>query len=304
VEIVTYGMDMSVDVTALFNRELAGVPFCWEAKPDKLSHSLDGYELSESVKSGDDRLRNERVIVVLDAGRPVGFAIVGVELPTKQSPRERGIISFLLYERGSRKAGQTLLDGVHRYLRECVTGEVVAFPQSFRFTPYHIKAAYLSEHLDHVQALLAVNGYARDCGEVYLAGDTLPEDDVEAGNRLAGIDTKIMWENGGGELPNLTMKAFLGDDDIAECKHYSLGAFSDNPEAEATAFCVWLGVEDQYQGRGLGAYLLNASLIELRKRGFTRMAISTAHNNDRAFVFYANYGYRVVDWTWSYVRRL
>ena len=41
-----------------------------------------------------------------------------------------------------------------------------------------------------------------------------------------------------------------------------------------------------------------------REHGYRHGAISTAFDNDRAFLFYTNYGFRVVDWTYEFAREL
>ena len=56
-----------------------------------------------------------------------------------------------------------------------------------------------------------------------------------------------------------------------------------------------LGIEDEFQGQGLGRYLLQHALQEMHKVGYRHAAISSGLDNHRAFLFYNNCGYRVVD---------
>lgn len=68
-------------------------------------------------------------------------------------------------------------------------------------------------------------------------------------------------------------------------------------------------VEDEFQGQGLGRYLLQYALQEMKKIGYRHAAISTAWDNHRAFLFraflfYSNCGYRTVDWTYEFVKNL
>ena len=65
-------------------------------------------------------------------------------------------------------------------------------------------------------------------------------------------------------------------------------------------FAVWLGVDEPYQGRGLGRYLLQRNLNEAYAAGYRHAVISTAHDNFRAFLFYSNFGYCLADWTHGY----
>ena len=67
----------------------------------------------------------------------------------------------------------------------------------------------------------------------------------------------------------------------------------------AQFYNMWLGVNDEFQGRGLGRYLLQYALHEMHKIGYRHAVISTDWENYRAFLFYSNCGYRVVDWTYE-----
>ena len=59
----------------------------------------------------------------------------------------------------------------------------------------------------------------------------------------------------------------------------------------------WLGVERPYRHRGLGKLLLFRGRNEMLASGYRHTAISTALHDNRAFPFYSNHGYRLVDWT-------
>ena len=77
-----------------------------------------------------------------------------------------------------------------------------------------------------------------------------------------------------------------------------------NAEAQDYGFVNWLGVTEGYQGGGLGKWLLLRTRNEMLERGYRHTAISTAVSNHRAFLFYSNYGYRVVDWTYGLSKSL
>ena len=112
------------------------------------------------------------------------------------------------------------------------------------------------------------------------------------------------WEDGRGEHPNCTVKAYRGDEQVGICESVCGGEFSSHPEAQDWLHTVWLGVEDEFQGQGLGRYLLQYALEETKKIGYRHAAISTAWENYRAFLFYSNCGYRTVDWTYGFVKDL
>jgi GNAT superfamily N-acetyltransferase len=64
----------------------------------------------------------------------------------------------------------------------------------------------------------------------------------------------------------------------------------------------WLGIQEPYQGIGLGKHLLQRGLNEMRGVGYRHASISTAWDNYRAYVLYTHFGFKVVDWTYQYVQ--
>ena len=94
-------------------------------------------------------------------------------------------------------------------------------------------------------------------------------------------------------------KAMRGEQLLGECVVDCGGNFSANPAAQDYGFVNWLGVGEPYQGSGLGRWLLLNTRNQLLQAGYRHTAISTAVDNYRAFLFYSNYGYRVVDWTYQ-----
>ena len=100
------------------------------------------------------------------------------------------------------------------------------------------------------------------------------------------------------------MQARAGDDVLGNCVLISGGMTSSHDEAQDFAFCDWIGVQEQWQGRGLGRHMLSTALCNARERGYRHGAISTYVENYRAFVFYSHHGYRVVDWTYEFEREL
>ena len=73
-------------------------------------------------------------------------------------------------------------------------------------------------------------------------------------------------------------------------------------------FVTHLGVPADFtnahrtQGRGIGRLLLAEALRRMRALGYRHSVISTDEANNRAQLFYGNFGYRAVVWTHSYTR--
>jgi GNAT superfamily N-acetyltransferase len=191
----------------------------------------------------------------------------------------------------------------------------MAFAHDYSYPFYHLAFGYLSDRLGHIQGLLGVNGYVvapegphpsgvgysrreevffdwRDCD---VPRPTAPEEALTVTREL---------NEGGGRLPNATFHLCYGANKVGACDTYCVGRFSRAEEAQDTSFVAWLGINDEWQGRGWGRFLLLTALHELRALGYTRSAISTNLTNYRAMTFYANLGYDVVGNGYEFTKSL
>jgi predicted N-acetyltransferase YhbS len=212
------------------------------------------------------------------------------------------IIRFLWHERGARAAGQALVAAAENALRARGAARAVAFTQAFRYPFYHLGYAYVSNAMDHVQALLAFSGYRRVDGEVFLDWP----DFEPPGAVVTGDDVEFVVEPrpGRGRLPGLAIRAMRGDAELGRCVSVSAAEYARAADEEDWLFTKDLWVAEAEQGRGLGKALLGRSLAEARPLGYRHAAISTDWRNHRAFLFYSNFGYAVVDWTYGFAREL
>lgn len=293
-EVVGYEPDMAGEIAAFYNKQMQGVPFSGPVDP----RQMEAYLLSAWENESSNKLLDSDLLVMRSDGIIRGFASVGIEDTTEDDTQSRGAIGFLLYERGNRKSGQALISAAHSYIAERTDAPVRAFHQNHRFPAYYLPHAYCSDMLDHVQALLQINGYRKNSGEVYLSwGDFDPP-----GPRSCsiGVDIHVLWETESGDLPKLILHAVSDGKKIGECTHEIIAEKAGHPRK--SAFCTWLGIHDNFQGRNLGTNLLGRALEELRRCDYSNAVISTAWDNYRAFVFYANCGYRAMDWTYGFER--
>lgn len=295
-EVVRYEPGMLAELTDVYNRATGCVPHCYPVSAARLGEELAG---AREEPEGRPRLASQRVFVAREGGAAVGFLHAAVGR-FGEHKTEQGIIRFLWYERGRRKAGGGLLDQAEEFLRRQGVPRVEAFPEECAYPFYHAGDAYLSNRLDHVQALLAVNGYRRMEGEVFL--DWPDFEPLKPGP--AGVTPAITVERGEkpGRRPDVSVVARLDGSVIGVCNSLSLAARGGGDEADEWVFTDWLGVEDEHQRKGLGLLLLRRALVEARELGYRHAAISTDWMNHRAFLFYSNFGYRVVDWTYGFAR--
>ena len=192
--------------------------------------------------------------------------------------------------------GKLCLKKRKSYLEACNVAHIDAFSQDSRYRFYHFENAGLSDGLDHVQALFGFNGYQYCSGEVFLDWKNYSVTPIPSS---VPVTFSVDWEQGRGQRPNCTVRAYLDDKEIGECESVSGGEFSSHPDAQDWLHTTGLDIEDPYQGQGIGRYLLQYSLQEMRKVGYRHATISTDWENYRAFLFYSNCGYRVVDWTYE-----
>ena len=276
------------EIADAYSAQVLGVPHC---------HAVSAADFHAGI--GGLPLRDRAQIVTRDRGAVVGFVDAGV---AELDGEAVGAIPFLWYERGRRAVGQKLLDAAEEHLRHAGGEHVQAFPQEYRYPFYHLKAAYLSDRLGHVAALLVFNGYRRTRGEVFL---DWPECEVEAPPAFATpMEISLEFPVGKGRLPGVTVRASLDGEEVGVCENKSCGEFSRAEAAQDWLFTTWLGVQDAAQGRGLGKYLLLRALHEMHEVGYRHAVISTALENHRAYLFYSNCGYHTVDWTYGFTRSL
>jgi GNAT superfamily N-acetyltransferase len=241
-------------------------------------------------------LCDNMVLLAVHDGEVCGYAHAASE-QVKDWHAGAGIIRFFAYERGNRAAGKALLDAVLSEIRNRTSEGVLAFPSNYRYPCYHFLNANLSNHLDHVEALLGVRGFRRQKSELFLDMPNL----TGLPTLTPPIPCELVVERvpGRGKLPGFAVRAFRDGELMGECVHTSGQEYSPRAEAGEWAFCTWLGVKTLWQGKGLGEFLLTRALGEAKELGYSRASISTAGDNYRAFTFYSNHGYRVVDWTYG-----
>lgn len=301
-EIVQYTPDLQTRVTQFYNRVTANVPHCYPVKEEEFAVALRGVTTGKSdIHEGG--IDSEIAFVATMKGAVQAFIHVGIGQVRNNEGKEEdvGVIRFFGYERGARHVGQAVLAEAEVYLKTHNISRISAFSQDCRYRFYHFGHAYLSDALDQVQALLGFNGYQRCEGEVFLDWENYT---VTPTPPNLPVELSVEWENRCRERSHCTVKAYRGDEQVGICESVCGGEFSSHPDAQDWLHTVWLGIEGDLQGQGLGRYLLQSALQEMHKVGYRHAAISTNWENYRAFLFYSNCGYRVVDWTYEYEKVL
>ena len=301
-EIIQYTPDMQTSVTQFYNRLTADVPHCYPVKEQELATAIQGITTGKSDKS-EGGIDSETAFVAIVDGAVQAFIHVGIGQVRDHEERKEdvGVIRFFGYERGARRIGQAILEKAEDSLKTYNISRILAFSQDYRYRFYHFGHSYLSDALDQVQGLLGFNGYHRSSGEVFLDWQDYSVTPVPSN---LPVTLSVEWQEGRGERPNCTVHSHQDGKQVGICESCCGGEFSSHPEAQDWLHTMWLGIEDDFQGQGLGRYLLQYALQEMKKIGYRHAAISTSWTNHRAFLFYSNCGYRTVDWTYGYEKVL
>jgi len=292
--ILDYKPPMAEDLRHAYNRATKDVPHCCPVERDDFSSVL-----VEAGAEGGQELSERFILVAKASSGMAGFVDAGL-VEGRRETDVHGSIRFLWYEPGNRIVGQRLLGEAERRLLRLGVPRIKAFEQGFRYPFYHLRHAYLSHRLGHVQALLGMNGYLRSAGEIFMDWPDfypLPLRPIEVEPSIS-----VELAEGRGRLPGITLRATLGGEEVGVCESLSCGEFSRSELVQDWLFTTGLNVKPEYQGRGLGKYLLGRALEEAHSLGYRNASISTDWNNHRAFLFYTNYGYYVVDWTYEFTR--
>lgn len=293
-EVIQYSPDMLKSVTNFYNRLIENVPYCYPVSLGEFENVLqDTIEIPEESK--DDELIEETVYIVNNKGTVEAYIHIGIE--SDNDTEYGGIIRFFGYRRGSREAGQSILRKAEDSMRKYNVTRIYAFSKNYKYPIYHYRYAHLSNSLDHIEALLGLNGYTRVNGQVFLNWENFQVNPITPKIQL---ELKLDWKDGRGLLQNCNISAYKDGEEIGQCWTNSCGEFNDNTAIQDWVYIDWLGVEDEFQGKGLGKYLLEYTLQELKKVGYKHTTLSTSWDNHLAFLMYTNLGYQVIDWTYGY----
>lgn len=310
-DLLPYKPDMAPDMASAYNTIIRPVPHCYPVSAERFASVTAA---AAEGGSSDKLLRDERAFVAAQGRSILGFVHVAIGRRNADDPDEHGLIYFLWYQPGQRRAGRALLSAAHQYVQQQGMCDVIAFSQWRRYPFYYLPSAYLSDRLGHVGALLGMDGYQRLGGEVYMDWPDYPA--LEPAPLEVEVDISLEWRparserSGGGvhpspgKRPGLYVHAHQGKDHVGICQCVSCGDYSGASEAQDWSFTKWIGISEHVQGQGLGRHLLQRALLELRSAGYRHAAISTARDNYRAALFYTNLGYQVIDWTYAYGRQI
>lgn len=280
----------SGNLVNVYNEQLKDTPYFYPIMPEEFADGI----FNRINEEGETNLESEKIIVGIQNDKILGFAHVSIGKACQfGKEKEGGFIHFLTYQPGYRSTGQAIIIECERYLCSFNISQIWAFLHASNYRFYHLGFGHISDRIAHVYSLFGMNGYKIDIGEVFMSYPKYESPEpILFDSRIKIIVTK---KEGRGLFPGLHVQALYDDNEIGECISVSFGEFYNAKEAQDSFFTKWLGVEKEYQGKGIGRYLLQRTLFEMRKIGYKNAFISTNIINYRAQLFYSNFGYRVTD---------
>jgi GNAT superfamily N-acetyltransferase len=305
VKIMFWDMEEAGDLAPIYNEQMAQVPHCYPVSPEEFG---SGVRHRKDANVPYENLHSQGIIIGEYGGKIVGFADVAIisDIHEEGQKEQQGLIRLLTYHRGYRSVGQALLEESERYLASLGADQIKAFRVSYKndycYRFYHLGFGLVSDRASHICALLRMNGYEMCGGEIFMEQQDYDVDKPVIPDKK--VEIVVKKNPGRGDLPGLAVYALRDGSEIGVCESISVGNYCQFSEAQDRVFIKWLGVEEGEQARGWGRYLLKSNLWEAQKMGYKNTAISCNIRNHRALLFYTNYGYRVADTTYGFVKDL
>lgn len=294
-----WSLDDAKRLANFYNGQIAELPYAHAVSEADFDWGIRHPRYEENPHRDLD---DEEVIVAKQDGQIVGFIHLADEKEShddRQTPN--GIIRFLSYMPGCRDVGQKLFDVAETRFREHGFSRIYAFLKNYIYR-FYVLGYGVCDRQGHLIGLLGMNGYEVYKGEIFM---DWPNFEVrEPVLPDSGVEMRVKEIEGRGERPNLEVRAFRNGESFGACDTISLAHRVQANAFQDTFFVRWLGIQDAQQHHGWGRYMLLRAHWENQKLGYSHASISTSTRNHRALLFYTNYGYRVRDTWYEYVKVL
>ena len=241
----------------------------------------------------------EEMLVAQDGGEMVGFVHVGISAPPSKTwdiAGEPGVIRFLSYRPGERPIGAALLEAAEQWIRERERTEIWAVCGSYMYAFYPF-FGHISERISHLPPFFWIAGYENHETEVFFEWRDFVVPEVP----LPDVGVEVVCERTRTQAKLIVRQ---GEQQVGECRMTWMVDDPWHPQFADWCDCDYLGLDEPFQGKGLGRYLLARGLTEMRAAGARHARINTDWNNYRAYLFYTNLGYRFLDRTFGFQKEL
>ena len=292
-ETVPYTSSLGNTLAAFFADLVVGIPHCRALTPDEIELAISGNE-----RRKNRRIQPEEAIVALSGAEVVGLALYAQWRTVSLRPVGRGVVRFLGFRRGCRRAGQMLLDAVESHALADGVTSLTVFSEAFPFARC-LPQVSLSNHLAHIQGLLAARGYNRRQGRVILEWPRFCAEPISA---TCPLDFRSETWPDEGDLPALRVTSHVHGREVGEYFSRPFRTSRAMEDAGPWLFVNDVDVIEEEQGKGYGLLTLQHGLAEASRLGYRSAIISTYENNGPALSLYSNMGFKPVDWTYDFLR--
>jgi len=293
-------------LTDFYNERFADGPYYYRVTPEEFE---SGVRFQYWLDEPHPELSEERLVVGEEAGKTVGVSHVAKRT---SEGREFGTIRFFDYEPGSRAVAEALLRESERHVRELGLSEIWACggPRSVSYRFHRLGwGATFTNMMGHIRGLFGISGYRLNLsGEEQLASRSFmaaPLDDTgEPVLPDPGAEIRTEFWTGNGQRPNLKVHAYREGREIGIADCWSMGERTGAPAAQDTFYLGGLAVKEEERRKGLGRYLMQRMHWEMQRKGYRTATLHTSIENYRTHLLASSLGYRVVDTTITFVKKL
>jgi ribosomal protein S18 acetylase RimI-like enzyme len=282
---VPYTRELLDGVTAVCETILRPLPFGFTVRREEAADWLDG---------ASDRLERDATLVAVAGDRPVGWTRFGSGGPNARThswhtagPGD-GVVRALFAEEGW-GAERALAQRAVADLRSWGCERMWAFEDDLGPPFYNGGFGRLSVRLAPVLAALTAEGFAVHELEMQLEADLAA---VPGGSPDPRLRASSSATPGGEAAVEIAME---NGEWVGQCVWAPMSLHSRDPEASRYGYVWWLGIQEEFHGRGYGRWLLLHVLSAMREQGLDRVRLTTAASNTRAQTLYFSVGFRVVD---------
>ena len=251
--------------------------------------------LLHDQRDGEPMFEDLHTRVAMDGGQVVGFVQYGQPSFAWEERGERcqnpqiGVVRQLYFCEGRDEVGEALLVEADAQLARFNQTHAFYHALGMSCTAHHGK---LHHSQRHVHRLLRSWGFQIEHENVYCVLDLVPPSPVE---------DSPLWIRTDAETDGERFEIRLGAERVGGARVRYVDKLTDGC-AHDTAYLSWVGVDEAYRGRGIGAEFLKWLIGFLVAKGYCTLHVDTARENAVARRLYGKLGFQEVGWTRSYVR--
>ncbi len=251
--------------------------------------------LLHDASDGEPMFEDLHTVLATDRGRVVGFVQYGQphfawdERGKRYLNPQIGVVRQLYFREGHDKAGEALLAEADDRLARFSRTHAFYHALGMSCTAHHGK---LHHSQRHVHRLLRRQGFQVEHKNVYCVRD------LECVPLVA--DSSV-WIRTTAETKGERFDIWLGREPVGGARVRHVDELTDGFTPD-TAYLSWIGVDEPFRGRGIGAEFLRLLVKFLLGKGYRTLHTDTATENWIARRFYKKLGFQEVGETRSYVR--